>query len=56
MATPDTKKMVHMRLEATLLRRLDDFRFKYRFESRSETARWLLEWALSNKPVPPKGE
>jgi hypothetical protein len=56
MAAPDQKRMVHMRLEAALLRQLDDFRFKHRFESRSQTARWLLEWALSKKPSPMKAE
>jgi len=50
----DEKQMVHMRLEESLLKRLDDFRFKYRFESRSQAARWLLRWALDQKPVFPK--
>ena len=48
--------MVHMRLDLPLLKRLDDFRFKNRFESRSEAARWLLKFALDQKPAPPKGE
>jgi metal-responsive CopG/Arc/MetJ family transcriptional regulator len=55
MADTDEKQMIHMRLDAALLKRLDDFRFKHRFESRTEAARWLLDWALSQKPVP-KGE
>jgi metal-responsive CopG/Arc/MetJ family transcriptional regulator len=45
-------QMVHMRLDVPLLKRLDDFRFKHRFESRSEAARWLLKRALDQKPVP----
>ena len=50
------KQMVHMQIDLPLLKRLDDFRFKYRFESRSEAARWLLKHALDQKPVPPKVE
>ena len=46
-----------MRYDDQLLRRVDDFRFKHRFESRSEAVRWLLDWALKQKPVPEqKGE
>jgi hypothetical protein len=52
----DAKRMVHMRLEEALLKRLDDFRFKQRFESRTEAARWLLDWALNQKPTVPKAE
>jgi metal-responsive CopG/Arc/MetJ family transcriptional regulator len=55
MKTTDEKQMMHMRLDVPLLKRLDDFRFKYRFESRSETARWLMKHALDQKPVPKSG-
>lgn len=51
----DETQMVHMRMEYALLKRLDDFRFKHRFESRSEAARWLLDWALGQKPKPEEG-
>ena len=47
-------QMVHLRLEPETLDRLDDLRFKYRFESRSEVVRWLLDWALSQNPKPKK--
>ena len=50
------KQLVHMQFDLPLLKRLDDFRFKHRFESRSEAARWLLKLALDQKPVPPKEE
>ena len=50
--TEDGKQMIHMRLDQTLLKRLDDFRFKHRFESRSEAARWLMKAALEAKLVP----
>jgi len=51
-------QLLHMRLELPLLKRLDDFRFKHRFESRSEAARWLMNSALDAKltPVAKKGE
>ena len=53
-ATED-KQPVHMLLDKAILERLDDFRFKYRFQSRTEAARWLLDWALGEKPVPKGG-
>ena len=51
----DVVQMIHMRVDASLLKRLDDFRFKQRFESRSEAARWLMKAALDAK-LAPKGE
>jgi metal-responsive CopG/Arc/MetJ family transcriptional regulator len=51
----DEKQMVHMRLDQALLKRLEDFRFKHRFESRSAAARWLMKAALDAK-MTPKGE
>jgi metal-responsive CopG/Arc/MetJ family transcriptional regulator len=50
----DTKQMVHMRLDRTLLKRLDDFRWRNRIESRSEAARQLLALALANNLKPEK--
>lgn len=38
--------------EQKLLRRVDDFRFANGFESRAVTVKWLLEWALDQKPEP----
>jgi metal-responsive CopG/Arc/MetJ family transcriptional regulator len=52
MKSSDDMQMVHMRVDVTLLKRLDDFRFKHRFESRSEAARWLMKLALDQKPTP----
>jgi len=46
------KQMVHMRMDQMLLKRVDDFRFKNRFETRTEAFRWLLAWALDQKPKP----
>lgn len=47
-------KLVHHYLDAALVKRLEDYRFKHRFESQSATIRFLLEYAVSKKPVPPK--
>jgi metal-responsive CopG/Arc/MetJ family transcriptional regulator len=52
MTAKDDKQMLHMRFDAALLKRLDDFRFKHRFESRTDAVRWLLDWALGQKPTP----
>ena len=54
MAEKKQLQMVHLRLEQSTLDRLDDLRFKYRFESRSEVIRWLLDFALSQNPKPKK--
>ena len=45
-----------MRMDEPLLKRLDAFRFKHRFMSRTEAVRWLLDWALKQKPVPEQCE
>jgi hypothetical protein len=50
------KQFLHFVIEAALLKRLDDFRFKHRFASRAAAIKWLLDWALSQKPAPAKGE
>ncbi len=38
-------------IEPELLKRLDDFRFKNRFESRAAAIKWLLSWALDQRPA-----
>lgn len=40
------KPFLHFVIDETLLNRLDDFRFKHRFESRAAAIKWLLEAAL----------
>ncbi len=50
------KPFLSFLVEPSLLKRLDDFRFKHRFESRAATIKWLLQWALDQKPAVPKGE
>jgi hypothetical protein len=43
-----------MRLGTQLLKRLEDFRFKHRFQTRTEAARWVLNWGLKQRPTPSK--
>jgi metal-responsive CopG/Arc/MetJ family transcriptional regulator len=53
MAKPtDERQLIHMRLDQALLKRLEDFRFRHRFQSRSEAARWLMKAALDAKLAP----
>ena len=51
MADDPQKQYVNVLFEEKLLSRVDDFRFKNRFASRTEAIRWLLDWALSQKPA-----
>ena len=51
---PDEKTMLNFLIEKTLLKRVDDFRFKYRFDNRTAAIKWLLDWALDQKPTVPK--
>jgi len=46
------KPLLNFIVDANLLKRLDDFRFKHRFESRAWAIKWLLGWALDKKPIP----
>ena len=39
-------------IEPDLLKRLDDFRFKHRFPSRAAAIKWLLIFALDQRPKP----
>ena len=45
------KPILNFTIEPELLRRADDFRFKQRFATRAPGVKWLLDWALSQKPV-----
>jgi metal-responsive CopG/Arc/MetJ family transcriptional regulator len=47
------KQLIHMLMDEPLLKRLDNFRIKYRLDSRSEAARWLMKAAL-DKDLAPK--
>lgn len=44
------KPILNFVIDPALLSRIDDFRFKSRFESRAAAVKWLLEWALDQGP------
>lgn len=54
MKKTEAMKLVHHYIDANLVKKLEDYRFRHRFESQSATIRFLLEYAISKKPVPPK--
>jgi len=45
------KPILNFVIEPELLKRVDDFRFKQRFATRAAAVKWLLDGALSQKPV-----
>jgi hypothetical protein len=47
---PSDKPLLNFVVDPEFLKRLDDFRFKNRFASRAAAIKWLLEWALAQKP------
>lgn len=47
-----TKPFLGFVIETDLLKRVDDFRFKYRFLSRAAAIKWLLDFGLKQKPKP----
>jgi len=50
------KPFLHFNVEPELLKKLDDFRFKQRFDSRAAAIKWLLDAALKAKLAPKDGE
>lgn len=48
----EERRYVNVLFDETVLQKLDDFRFRHRFPSRTEAIRWLVGWALNEKPVP----
>jgi len=50
------KPVLNFVVEPDLLKRLDDFRFRNRFPSRAAAIKWLLAWALVQKPPVEKEE
>jgi hypothetical protein len=53
---PTAKPILNFVVDSALLKRLDDFRFRNRFPTRAAAVKWLLDWALREKPEVPKGE
>jgi hypothetical protein len=50
------KPLLNFVIAPELLKRVDDFRFKNRFATRAAAIKWLLDWALDQKPAVPKAE
>lgn len=44
------KTLLNFIVDENLLKRIEDFRFKNRFPSRAAAIKWLLDWALKQKP------
>jgi len=49
----DKRIFLRVLIDPILLKRIDDFRFLWRFQSRSTAIKWLLNWALGKSPQPP---
>lgn len=53
---PSKKPFLSFIIDPELLERIDEFRFRWRFQSRASAIRWLLDWALHRKPDPSKSD
>jgi len=56
LAMASDKPFLSFLVEPELLKRLDDFRFKHRFPTRAQAIKWLLDYALKQKPTPDQSE
>ena len=45
------KSFLSFVIDPELLKRVDDFRFKQRFPTRAAAIKWLLDFALNQKPT-----
>jgi Arc/MetJ-type ribon-helix-helix transcriptional regulator len=48
-------KTIIFKINPELLDKIDDFRFKNRFENRSDAIKWLINWSLKLKPKIERG-
>src|SRR5437773_10469294 len=46
------KPLLNFIIEKELLEKIEDFRFRNRFATRAAAIKWLLAWALKQKPSP----
>ncbi len=46
------KPYLNFVIEPELLKRVDDFRFAQRFNTRAAAVKWLLDFALNQRPAP----
>lgn len=44
---PRAVRMIHMAVDPELVKRIEDFAWRYRFRNRSAAWRWLVEAALA---------
>ena len=44
------KTFLNIAIPKELMEHIDNYRFDARFQSRAEAVRYLLEWALKQKP------
>ena len=48
------KTFLNIKVPEELIKRIDDYRFENRFNSKAEAVRFLLDWALDQNPKPDK--
>lgn len=51
LAMASEKPLLNFVIGPDLLKRIDDFRYKQRFPTRAAAIKWLLEFALNQKPT-----
>ena len=51
-SVPTDKPILNFVVDEELLKALDDFRYANRFPDRAKAVKWLLRWALEQKPKP----
>lgn len=51
---PSEKPILNFVVDPAMLKQVDDFRFRHRFASRAAAVKWLLDFALKQKPEPGK--
>src|SRR5665213_4033106 len=44
------RTLLNFIVDDSLLKRIEDFRFKNRFATRAAAIKWLLDWAMKQKP------
>ena len=44
------RTLLNFVVDSALLKRIEDFRFRNRFPTRAAAIKWLLDWALKQKP------
>ena len=54
MSAKTPSRSVLLRLDARMMKRIEDFRFEHRMFDRTKTIRYLLNWALNNFDKPKK--